>query len=642
MPLPYLLYYRYMRKVLFTTVLASFLAASAQKAYAADFTTSYNVIYDIQTSGLTQVTQAVSITNHTHDKYVSEYNLVIDSENISAIVVSDALGAITPQISKSNGQTAISVTFNDKVVGDQRTLDWTISYTHPEIASKDGQVWSVNLPRLVDQAQIAGYNITILTPKSFGALLYSSPYPQYFDYSSSKNKFTYTKNQFENTGVVAGFGSYQAFDFDLTYHLKNPNVLTATTQVALPPDILGEQEIIYHRISPSPQNVSVDGDGNYLAKFKLSSYQSLAVKVTGQARIYHPFRDLNQAGRLEDIPPELTTRYTQADKFWEVDSPQIQDLITTLATSENNVAQSARQIYNYVSSTLSYSEERADLEKLSRLGALRALENQDQAVCMEFTDLLITLLRAANIPARGLEGYAYTENSELRPTASGSVLHSWVQVYIPKVGWIPVDPTWGSTTQGLDYFGKLDTNHLVFAIKGTDSELPYPAGAYLAADKSSQDVKVSFANQAWEKTEETRTHLVPEFTFHSTLLGKNLTSGLPLKAKVTLKNPGPQTILGLKVSAQDQNWSFETLPPYGSIMLEVPVESPNWSQRKQVGLEAEITYQDFSGEVYSQVVESDQSWVLPFYALPLVAYSACVVGVLGVVGLGVWFVQRRK
>jgi len=58
------------------------------------------------------------------------------------------------------------------------------------------------------------------------------------------------------------------------------------------------------------------------------------------------------------------------------------------------------------------------------------LDNTTNAVCLEYTDLFVTLARAAGIPSRSIEGFAYTKNSRLRPLSLvDDVLHAWVQYY---------------------------------------------------------------------------------------------------------------------------------------------------------------------------------------------------------------------
>ncbi len=57
------------------------------------------------------------------------------------------------------------------------------------------------------------------------------------------------------------------------------------------------------------------------------------------------------------------------------------------------------------------------------------------------------------------------------------VLHAWPEYYDEsKKTWIMIDPTWGNTTHGMDYFSSLDFEHITFVIKGLSSTYPVPAG----------------------------------------------------------------------------------------------------------------------------------------------------------------------
>jgi len=75
------------------------------------------------------------------------------------------------------------------------------------------------------------------------------------------------------------------------------------------------------------------------------------------------------------------------------------------------------------------------------------------------------------------------------------VLHSWPEYYdVGQKLWIPIDPTWANTTGGVNYFDKLDYNHIALSIHGQASTYPYPAGFYKKAGKNSKDVRVEFSD----------------------------------------------------------------------------------------------------------------------------------------------------
>jgi transglutaminase-like putative cysteine protease/predicted glutamine amidotransferase len=73
-----------------------------------------------------------------------------------------------------------------------------------------------------------------------------------------------------------------------------------------------------------------------------------------------------------------------------------------------------------------------------------------RGVCQDFTNLFICLARLLGVPARYVCGYVYTgpKSGELLPhQRQGEASHAWVQLYLPKVGWIGFDPTNGTVTQ---------------------------------------------------------------------------------------------------------------------------------------------------------------------------------------------------
>jgi len=61
--------------------------------------------------------------------------------------------------------------------------------------------------------------------------------------------------------------------------------------------------------------------------------------------------------------------------------------------------------------------------------------------CTEYSQLFVTLARAAGLPARDVSGFVYNGNDQ-NPMLSG---HAWVEVMIDGQ-WIGMDPTWGETT----------------------------------------------------------------------------------------------------------------------------------------------------------------------------------------------------
>lgn len=478
-----------MKKKIFLTTFILIVLFLVPTAYAADeFATSYDVVYDVGLDGVTTVTEKVNLRNLTSHYYANQFKLIIGATQISDIKASDPGGALEVSSEQKDSSTTINVKFNQQVAGLGKELPWTLSFRSKDFAEKVGKVWEVHAPKVSSTSSLESYNLTISVPTSFGEPTLISPTPKSQTTSSGRMFFTFEKDQLLDSGVSASFGSIQLFDFDLIYHLQNNNLVPILTNIALPPDT-AYQDVIYQRIEPKPVNVTVDADGNYLAWYRLNRGQKIDVKLIGSAKLY-------TKSKVKDIvlDENLRKKYTSPDKYWEVDHPQIKTRLSEiLGGSPRETSEKVRLIYKYVVNLLKYDQSRLT-DQTDRLGAVTALNAPNSAVCMEFTDLFITLARAAGIPARELDGFAYTANTTLRPLSlSKDILHSWPEYFDEKKGWIMVDPTWENTTGGVDYFSKLDLNHFVFAIKGSSSSQPPPAGSYKFLGEDSRDVKVTLS-----------------------------------------------------------------------------------------------------------------------------------------------------
>ncbi len=367
---------------------------------AGEFTTAYDVTYEVFENGETQVTQNIGLTNKTKDYYASEYALTIGSPRVKDIVATDANGTLQTTVESHEDSTKIGVTFNTPVVGLDKTLDWTLKYSALDTAVKSGQIWEVNIPRLSPQAEIESYNVTLLVPESFGPLMYVSPTPKeqppFAEASGGLRQFTFSKEQIEVGGASAAFGKHQLFSLELKYHLANPQTLSGITTIALPPDILDRQEIIFKILEPEPVKIYTDEDGNYLADYKLSGGQKMDVVFKGLARILNRPIDPKEGGGFSKIPAKLTEKYTKQQPFWEVDHPQIQNQAKTIVDRRKTVAQNARAIYDFVSQRLTYNKE-ADVSYTDRRGAVAALNEPKAVVCMGVTERCVVLGRAAGM-----------------------------------------------------------------------------------------------------------------------------------------------------------------------------------------------------------------------------------------------------
>jgi transglutaminase-like putative cysteine protease len=456
-----------------------FLGSAASISANENFHTTLNTIYTVSDRGTTTVNHIIKLTNKTPTMYAKQYGLKISSPSLKNVVVKNNGQPLTAEVVTTTNQTSIGITFPDEVVGQGKTRTLEISYQNPDASVLSGQVLEVLVPKLASAGEYDEYEVNLITPRNFGTPTRSTPDTFALNDSSTA---TYTTTFFprDGEGVTALFGTEQVFNLKLKYHLQNTGPNPGLAQIALPPDT-PYQKVFYQTLEPRPTDLSVDEDGNWIANYEIPPQTTVEVLADLQSLL------TLSPNQVRPQAPVAAT-FTQDQPYWQTGNPQIRELAQKYSQPKD--------IYNYVVNTLSYNYDRLSTP-IERLGAVEALNQPDQGNCQEFTDVFVAISRAAQIPTRRLTGYAYTQNSVLRPLSlEEDILHTWPEYYdAQKQLWVPIDPTWGNTTGGINYFDQFDLNHIVFAINGHSSERPYPAGSYKLEATNSKDVEVSFSTE---------------------------------------------------------------------------------------------------------------------------------------------------
>ncbi len=499
------------------------------------FDASLRLDYVYSDTGQPLVTQYVSLTNRISGIYASSYQFTLPGSAPPLITGRDAVGPLRITTAPANPEgTLISVNFNSQVVGKGQTLQFSLQYPGPP-ATHRGQVWEISIPRLTSTPTFDSYQVTLTVPASFGQPAFLSPQPQ----TAAGNTYTFTQTGTENLPVSAAFGTLQSYAFKLDYYLKNTSLIRTQAVIALPPDT-PYQHLLYTSLTPTPDNVVSDSDGNWLAQYSLSPGKTLLVTATGQAHIQPAPAAPPQTPSADDLAADL-----QPTDQWPVNDPRFQALAHQYTTPE--------AIYNYVQSALTYSPARVQNHQLTRRGAAAALDSPGDSICTDFTDVFITIARAAGIPAREIEGWAYSTTPELHPLdLSPRLLHAWPEYWDAVRGtWVSIDPTWAKTSGGTDYFHQFDFDHFAFVIHGKSSTLPLSAGEYVH-DSVTSTVSVTLSSYTdaspspviviWHKP----LQFLPLFSTSSTL---------------EIANPQGQAVYHLPIYVSAQNLSLANHPP---------------------------------------------------------------------------------
>lgn len=547
-----------------------------------EFTLNQELIYQANEQGDCQVSHRISMTNNFSSIYATQYSLAITGtpviKNISASSENEQLRT---EIDRANRNlTKITVFFDSPITGKDKTNQFTISYQVENFVENVGQTKRITIPKIDNISQLDQASLTINVPASFGAPSFISP--KNFQQTSANGQtiISFTKANLIEKEVMAIFGDIQTMQFNLNYFLENKNSQPEEKVIALPPDT-SYQKVFLADIEPLPEKIIVDEDGNWLAYYLLEPGEELTIEAQGIAQItaepQHP-----------PLVPDNFSAYLQKDSYWETDEPMIKTLAQQLGTVE--------QIYHYVISNLEYDLERVKNRETFRRGALGALETPTQAICTEFTDLFIALARAAGIPAREINGYAYSANPQISPTILyADVLHSWPEYWDDNTQtWRQVDPTWEATSN-IDYFNKMDMAHLAFVIHGQNSQFPPPAGAYQKEGQHQKSVNIAFGQ--------------PSLDLATKEL--NITWDLPteiptrqsVSGNIIITNPNNQALYQINIKLRGEGIGvgpketiIEVLPPFGHIEIPITVGNQSLWGNSNSQIVAQITTKNLAME----------------------------------------------
>ncbi len=180
-----------------------------------------------------------------------------------------------------------------------------------------------------------------------------------------------------------------------------------------------------------------------------------------------------------DISSNLYQYYTSYQPYCETNDTGIINTSLSLTDGLSSLNDMIEAIYLYVVENLQY------VAMTDSIGAAASLSTK-AGDCSEFSSLMVALLRTVGIPARKVLGISLVDEDPSSQTPKydlevGDVWsystdednipgHAWVQYYIPEIGWVSADPTWGNSlyqTGQLDvlqYLNQMDYLHLITTI----------------------------------------------------------------------------------------------------------------------------------------------------------------------------------
>jgi transglutaminase-like putative cysteine protease len=475
--------------ILFSIILFPLFAASA----SAQIKIQVDRTFDLSLAGEMQVTEVETIQNTYSDRFIPggserRYQFVISAqdEKQRAQVAESIYKSLKLEVggqnvnfarTHSNGEYGISYILTRRV-NPNSYQKVRITYGHPELGARTGGLLDAYIPAFASdfKFELPNTTYTYLTrltiPDSAGVenIVSVSPVSKYRE--GGKDYYFFNQESLRGQFVWVQRGNKQIYKFELKQPLspttdRNTGDLNEY-KIIIPRDIDEvnvRQKVYFTKISPEPISVEVDSEGNLLGVFRVPADSSTDVEISGYAVVENKTRkDISAAGSKSDYDSEQVAHYFRPAQYWEVDASEITEAATKDVGDEQDVYKIVNKLYESVVDSIDYSQvKRFGIN--DRQGALATLKG-GAAVCMEYSDLYLTLLRNRQVPARAAFGYGY----DSRLTADAQEPHQWVQVYLPKYkSWMGVDVTWGEA--GPAVIGG-DLNHFYTHVTAVDPNSP--------------------------------------------------------------------------------------------------------------------------------------------------------------------------
>ena len=156
-------------------------------------------------------------------------------------------------------------------------------------------------------------------------------------------------------------------------------------------------------------------------------------------------------------------------------SPEIWRLALDITDEETDAWQAARKIMHHIFAEFTYDEVSTHVHTHSN----EVLELR-KGVCQDFAHVMLGLCRSLKIPCRYVSGYLY--NGPLDKLLGSQASHAWVEILLPKLGWLGLDPTNNQ---------QVDGRYIKIGVGRDYSDVPPIKGSYRGTGKQKLKVEVA-------------------------------------------------------------------------------------------------------------------------------------------------------
>lgn len=315
--------------------------------------------------------------------------------------------------------------FPKDIKGKGKSWSFTISYTTEERVHAVGGNATLTMP-LLDGGVADSWQATVKVPDSLANVNYG---PKFKRVTKSGGQWSFGIDGKTAGGNFLGlsFARNQTHTAKLNTRIRNLSLLPKTVYVNLPMDT-HSQSSFTDSIDPEPDEVSVDADGNIIAQYRLLPLQRVYVTATSKVRVEQLRYDPSGVKKDSEAPEQLSG-YLESGKYWNLDGTAKESSDKAVDSSDDAWSKT-RKLHDFVKNEIAM-----DRESSKRVPAEKVLEERSGGA-LNRADLLVAMLRGQEIPARLIKGYVYPSSGLYEKIQS----HSWVEAYVPGMGWTTLDP----------------------------------------------------------------------------------------------------------------------------------------------------------------------------------------------------------
>ncbi|MER2107250.1 MAG: transglutaminase family protein [Solibacillus sp.] len=237
----------------------------------------------------------------------------------------------------------------------------------------------------------------------------------------------------------------------MKYRIKHMNIFRYETEVEqslntirLKPRNNERQRLISHHVKINPVSMTrenVDIWRNMIATFfiaekhkelEVTSYSHVSVQRAPyiyQIQFSEEMRNIfySQLFREHYLPYLTTSQFTTMLPM------QLESIVAAIGEPDNPV-KFACDLMTYLYNSITYDPYATTVETTANEAWILK-----RGVCQDYTHIMLGVLRHFGIPARYISGYLYVgEDDNL---VGDTATHAWVEVMLPGIGWIGLDPT---------------------------------------------------------------------------------------------------------------------------------------------------------------------------------------------------------